>query len=88
MTGSRANGSHLVNGRQLRAARVLAGLTQAQLAAEILHRERAVRLWESEDRPPSLEHTRARLEQALERHGVIVFSDNSRRSSCRLAAKT
>jgi len=75
MIGDGASGSRLVSGRQLRAARVLAGLTQAKLAAAILHQERVVRYWEAQEGMFSMDHTRARLEEALERHGVIVFSE-------------
>jgi transcriptional regulator with XRE-family HTH domain len=45
---------NIISGRQLRAARVLAGLTQRQLADAIGVHERAVRYWEAkEDRPPT-----------------------------------
>jgi DNA-binding transcriptional regulator YiaG len=38
--------SNLVTGRQLRAARVLAGLTQQGLAGELGVNERVVRFWD------------------------------------------
>ena len=67
---------NIISGRQLRAARVLAGLTQRQLADAIGVHERAVRYWEAkEDRPPTstLEFL-MRMEAALRDHGVAVFS--------------
>jgi len=38
--------SNIVTGRQLRAARILAGLTQKQLAQAVGVHERAARYWE------------------------------------------
>jgi transcriptional regulator with XRE-family HTH domain len=68
--------SKIVTGRQLRAARVLAGLTQNQLAEAVGVHERAARYWESkEDKAPT--STVALLERAeavLRDNGVIVFS--------------
>jgi transcriptional regulator with XRE-family HTH domain len=67
---------NIISGRQLRAARVLAGLTQRQLADAIGVHERAVRYWEAkEDRPPTstLEFL-MRMEAALRDHGVAVFA--------------
>ena len=46
--------TNIVSGRQLRAARVLAGLTQAQLAQQAGFHERACRYWEAQgDDPPT-----------------------------------
>jgi DNA-binding XRE family transcriptional regulator len=46
--------SNIVSGRQLRAARILAGLTQKQLAQAVGVHERAARYWElKEDKPPT-----------------------------------
>jgi transcriptional regulator with XRE-family HTH domain len=42
----------IVSGRQLRAARVLAGLTQAQFAAKAGFHERACRYWEAQGNGP------------------------------------
>jgi transcriptional regulator with XRE-family HTH domain len=70
-------GSNLVSGRQLRAARVLAGLTQKQLAKEAGFHERACRYWEARGnrQPTSTSSTLARIEAALLRSGVAVFRD-------------
>jgi hypothetical protein len=46
--------TNIVSGRQLRAARVLAGLTRAQLAQQAGFHERACRYWEARgDDPPT-----------------------------------
>jgi transcriptional regulator with XRE-family HTH domain len=46
--------SNIVTGRQLRAARIFAGLTQKQLAKAVGVHERAARYWESkEDKAPT-----------------------------------
>jgi transcriptional regulator with XRE-family HTH domain len=64
---------NLVTGRQLRAARVLAGLTQRTLGAALGVDERAVRFWERKhDRRPTSAPNDARIEQTLLDHGVIV----------------
>jgi hypothetical protein len=70
------NKSNIVSGRQLRAARVLAGLTQAQLAAVTGNHENACRYWESrgESPPTCIDSTLDRIELALADHGVVVFS--------------
>ena len=57
--------SNLVTGRQLRAARVLAGMTQKTLAEALGINERAVRFWERKhDRPPTSAPNDARAESA------------------------
>ena len=63
--------SEIVSGRQLRAARVLAGLTQAQLAAATGFHERACRYWEAKgDGPPtSVPSTLEKIDAALEADG-------------------
>ena len=68
--------SNIVSGRQIRAARTLAGLTQAELARENGCHPRSVRYWESKDTdaPTNVASTLASIEQALNRHGVIPFS--------------
>ena len=67
---------NLVTGRQLRAARVLAGLTQRTLGAALGVDERAVRFWERKhDRRPTSAPNDARIEQALLEHGVILFAE-------------
>jgi DNA-binding transcriptional regulator YiaG len=67
----------IVSGRQLRAARVLAGLTQAQFAAKAGFHERACRYWESMgDKPPtSVRSTLVKICEALKTQGVVAFSE-------------
>lgn len=64
----------LVSGRQLRAARILAGLTQRTLGAALGVDERAVRFWERKEGRPTGAPNDARIEQVLLEHGVIVFA--------------
>jgi DNA-binding XRE family transcriptional regulator len=68
--------SNIVSGRQLRAARILAGLTQKQLARAVGVHERAARYWElKEDRSPTSTHSHLeKIETALRDCGVIVFA--------------
>lgn len=67
---------NLLTGRQLRAARVLAGLTQRTLGAALGVDERAVRFWERKhDRRPASAPNDALIEQALLDHGVILFAE-------------
>jgi transcriptional regulator with XRE-family HTH domain len=68
--------SNIVSGRQIRAARMLAGLTQAELAREAGCHPRSVRYWESKDTdaPTNVASTLDSIEQALSRYGVIAFS--------------
>jgi len=68
--------SNIVTGRQLRAARILAGLTQRQLAQAVGVHERAARYWElKENKPPtSTLDTLEKIESVLRDHGVIVFA--------------
>jgi len=68
--------SNIVSGCQLRAARVLAGLTQAELARAAGFHPRAVRYWEAKDSDPptNVASTLESIEKALSRHGVILFS--------------
>jgi transcriptional regulator with XRE-family HTH domain len=71
------NKSNIMSGRQLRAARILAGLTQKQLAQAVGVHERAARYWESkEDKAPTstLFHLE-KIEAALRSRGVIVFAE-------------
>jgi hypothetical protein len=78
--------SNLVSGRQLRAARMLAGLTQARLSMEAGFNPRACRYWEGrKDNPPtSVDGTLEAIETALLRHGVEVFVRPS--PGCRLVS--
>ena len=75
---------NITSGRQLRAARTLAKLTQAALSIEAGFNPRACRYWESRaDNPPSsVDGTLAAIETALLRHGVEIFADPS--PGCRL----
>jgi transcriptional regulator with XRE-family HTH domain len=68
--------NNLVTGRQLRAARVLAGLTQRTLGAALGVDERQVRFWERRhhSKPSGARH-HARIERALLDHGVILFAE-------------
>jgi transcriptional regulator with XRE-family HTH domain len=67
--------SNIVSGRQLRAARTLTGLTQAQLSTEAGFAPRACRYWENrDDNPPTtVDGTLEAIEAALRRHGVEIF---------------
>ena len=55
--------SNIVTGRQLRAARILAGLTQKQLAKAVGVHERAARYWELKE-TERRHQRRARLERS------------------------
>jgi transcriptional regulator with XRE-family HTH domain len=74
--------SNIVSGRQIRAARMLAGLTQADLARAAGCHPRSVRYWENKgsNPPTNVASTLDCIEQALNRHGVIPFSDTDARS--------
>jgi transcriptional regulator with XRE-family HTH domain len=67
---------NIVTGRQLRAARILAGLTQKQLAQAAGVHERAARYWELKKNrvPVSAPRSAQRVEAVLRSHGVIVFA--------------
>jgi hypothetical protein len=71
------NKGNLISSRQLRAARVLAGLTQAQLATEAGFYRDACQYWEShgDGLPTSTQSTLDAITAALGRHGVLVFCD-------------
>ena len=76
---------NLCTGRQLRAARVLAGLTQRTLGAALGIDERAVRFWEARtDRRPTSAPNDARIEEVLLDHGVVLISQPT--PGARLAA--
>jgi transcriptional regulator with XRE-family HTH domain len=79
MTG--ADMDCLRDGRHLRAARILAGLTQQQLANAAGINVNAVRYWEAEDRPSEpWGYAIEKLVTALRQHGVevaTVFSDDN-----------
>ena len=67
---------NLMTGRQLRAARQLAGLTQKSLGAALGIDERAVRFWERRHftKPTGSPNDR-RIELTLLEHGVILISE-------------
>jgi transcriptional regulator with XRE-family HTH domain len=69
--------SNIVLGSQIRAARVLAGLTQSELARATGYHPRSVRYWESKgaEPPTNIKTTLDDIERALERNGVIIFSE-------------
>jgi transcriptional regulator with XRE-family HTH domain len=71
--------SNIITGRQLRAARILAGLTQKQLAQAVGVNERAARYWELKEFkvPTSTVSSLEKIEGALRDHGVIVFATPS-----------
>jgi transcriptional regulator with XRE-family HTH domain len=76
---------NLCTGRQLRAARVLAGLTQRTLGAALGLNERAIRFWEARtDRRPTSAPNDRRIEEVLLDHGVVLFSQPT--PGARLAA--
>ena len=68
--------SNVVSGRQIRAGRMLAGLTQAELARAAGYHLRSVRYWEAKGSSPptNVVSTLDSIEHALIRHGVISFS--------------
>jgi transcriptional regulator with XRE-family HTH domain len=80
--------SNIISGRQLRAARSLAGLTQKQLAQVVGVHERAARYWElKENKPPtSTLSLLEEIEVVLRNYGVIVFASPS--PGARLAASS
>jgi transcriptional regulator with XRE-family HTH domain len=69
--------SNLVSGRQLRAARILAGLTQKQFAKAVGVHERAVRYWELKETklPTAVPDSLEKIQAVLRRRGVIIFSE-------------
>jgi transcriptional regulator with XRE-family HTH domain len=68
--------SNIIPGRQLRAARILAGLSQKQLAQAVGVHERAARYWELKEHrvPTSTASSLEKIETVLRDHGVIVFA--------------
>jgi DNA-binding transcriptional regulator YiaG len=85
MMGHRTH--NLVTGRQLRAARTLAGMSQADLAFALDINERAIRFWElRRDKKPTSGPNNARIEQCLFEHGVVLFAEPT--PGARLAENT
>jgi DNA-binding transcriptional regulator YiaG len=75
LRGSSGAMSNIISGRQIRAARMLAGLTQAGLARAVGCHPRSVRYWENKgsNPPTNVASTLDSIEQALNRHGAILF---------------
>jgi len=70
--------ANLVNAKQLKAARALAGLTQADLGEALGVNERQVRFWErAKDRPPASRRWAPKIERVLRANGVEVFAEPS-----------
>jgi hypothetical protein len=68
--------THLLTGRQLRAARVLAGQTQKSFAAICGYHVRSCIYWEARPGLPTTNlYTLKNIEDALRSCGVVVFSD-------------
>jgi hypothetical protein len=78
--------SNIITGRQLRAARTLAALTQSELSIEAGFNPRACRYWEGrEDNPPTtVPESLDAIEDVLMRHGVEVFANPT--PGCRLVS--
>ena len=76
--------SNIASGRQLRAARTLAGLTQAELSTEAGFGPRACRYWEGrgDKLPTAVTTSLDSIERVLRRHSVEVFAKPS--PGCRL----
>ncbi|HVD17205.1 MAG TPA: helix-turn-helix transcriptional regulator, partial [Propionibacteriaceae bacterium] len=69
-------GTNLSSGRQLKAARVLAGHTQESFAAICGYHVRSCIYWEAQPGLPTTNlHTLKNIEDALRSCGVVVFSD-------------
>jgi hypothetical protein len=84
MTAIKANIANIVSGRQLRAARVMAGLSQRELSIESGYGPKAAKYWERHDNklPTCMPQSLAAIEQTLRRHGVELFSSPT--PGCRL----
>ena len=69
------NNVRIISGLQLKTARVMAGLTQAQLSTEAGFNPRAARYWESRgNKPPTdVPSTLEAIEVVLRRYGVELF---------------
>ena len=68
--------SNVVSGRQLRTARIFAGLTQAQFAKAVGIDERSLRYWELKDdgRPTTTAVVLEMIEDVLLQNGVVLSS--------------
>jgi transcriptional regulator with XRE-family HTH domain len=67
--------TNIVSSHQLKAARVLAGLSQAALARAAGFHASSAKYWETkgDEMPTTTPSTLQRIEAALQRHGVAVF---------------
>jgi transcriptional regulator with XRE-family HTH domain len=67
--------TNIVSSRQLKAARVLAGLSQAELARAAGFHANSAKFWESKGDalPTCVPETLQLIEEVLQRHGVVVF---------------
>lgn len=67
--------TNIASGRQLRAARTLAGLTQSKLSTEAGFSPRAAKYWESrgDKSPTATPESLDSIEKALLRYGVEGF---------------
>jgi transcriptional regulator with XRE-family HTH domain len=76
--------ARIISGLQLKAARVMAGLTQAQLSIEAGFNPRAARYWESRgNKPPTnVPSTLQAIEAVLRRYGVELIASPT--PGCRL----
>jgi len=65
----------LQSGKQLKAARVLAGLSRRQLATETGRSLRTITGWESTtSKPNASRNSVERIKAALHRHGVALYA--------------
>jgi transcriptional regulator with XRE-family HTH domain len=70
----RARQHCLLSGKQLKAARVLAGLSQQQLAAETGRSLRTITSWEAiAGKPTASRNSVERIQTALQRYGVALY---------------
>jgi len=78
--------TNIASGRQLRAARTLAGLTQSKLSTEAGFSPRAAKYWEGwgDQLPTTTTTTLEAIEAALLRYGVEVFISPT--PGCRLVS--
>ena len=77
--------SNIIAGRQLRAARILAGLTQKQLAQAVGVNERAARYWElKENKLPTstVDHSRKDRSRVARSWSNRIFHADCRGAAC------
>lgn len=68
--------TNIISGRQMRSARALAGISQAELASAAGLHVRSIRYHESKGDalPTCVDSTLDRIERAFEQYGIILFS--------------